>query len=404
MSQTLRAPISGARSTSRPTSILLAVVLIECLSGITQGYLSPILPGLGVQFHISDATINGIFVISNVAFAVLAPVIPRLGDTYGHRRVLRVSIGLTAVGALVMAIAPNLTTVIIGVVLLTCVVGFVPLMLGIMRITTPDHTESGAGLMVGALMLTVGLGGLFAGYVGEHTPTLGFWVAVPFVALAIGASFLLPDADQPTREKIAMVPFLSCAIGLIGFVTALSMGPVWGWSSARTLLCGVLGLAFLVVWIALDVRGHDQFVDLRIFRSRHLRVNCLATFFFGFASMSYLGTNGIFLASDKRTAGYGFGYDTLHIAWVVALLMAVSFVASLVAGRLLAIFGGRAILVGAAACLAAGFLCLITMHNSIGEYSIGAAFFGIGIGGYQAACGRCRSREFRSRRPPRRPA
>jgi len=374
-------PTVRARNAS---ALIVAIALIECLSGITQGYLSPIIPGLGGQFHISDATVNGIFVISNVAFAVFAPVIPRLGDSFGHGRVLRISIGLTAIGAVVMAVVPNLTTVIIGVVMITCVVGFIPLMMGIMRVAIPGHAKSGTGVMVGVLMLTVGLGGLFAGYVGQHKPTLGFWVAVPFAALAIVGSFLLPATDVPTREPVAVRPLLSCTLGLIGLVTALSMGPQWGWGDVRTLGAGVVGLVLLAAWIFQDACGHHRFVDLGIFRTGHLRVNTLASFFFGFASISFLGTNGIFLASDRSTTGYGFGYDSLQIAWVVAATMAASLVASFVAGRLLGPLGGRRALLVSALLLVLGYVFLLTMRSSLGEYAVGAAFFGLGMGSYQA--------------------
>ena len=385
MTQASVAPVAARPSARSGSSLILAIALIECLSGITQGYLSPIVPGLGGQFHISDATVNGIFVISNVAFAVLAPVIPRLGDSYGHRLVLRISIVLTAVGALLMAVVSNLTTVVIGVVLITCVVGFVPLMLGIMRVAAPERTRSGAGMIIGVLMITIGVGGLLAGYVGERTPSRGFWIAVPFAVLALVCSFFLPDTDAPTRERIAVRPFLACTAGLIGFVTALSMAPVWGWTDARTLGCGIAGVALLAVWIVLDARGANQFVDLRIFRIHHLRVNSLATFFFGFASISFLGTNGIFLASDAKTAGYGFGYDAMQIAWVVAAIMAASVIASFLAGRLLNVIGGRSTLVLAGVLLALGFISLAVMHESLGAYAVGAALFGLGIGAYQAA-------------------
>ena len=61
--------------------MILAMALIESLSGVTQGYLNPILPALGPVFGIDDPTINGIFLISNVSFAVLTPIISRLGDS-----------------------------------------------------------------------------------------------------------------------------------------------------------------------------------------------------------------------------------------------------------------------------------------------------------------------------------
>ena len=109
--------------------LIVAMALVEALSGITQGYLNPILPALGPELHLDDPTINGLFLISNVAFAVLTPIISRLGDSWGCRRILRLSTVTVAAGAVLMAVAPSLLTISVGVVLLTCVVGFIPLMM-----------------------------------------------------------------------------------------------------------------------------------------------------------------------------------------------------------------------------------------------------------------------------------
>ena len=132
------APPAVAVTTRRTIAgVILAMALIESLSGVTQGYLNPILPALGPVFEIDDPTINGIFLISNVSFAVLTPIISRLGDSYGYRLVLRWSTGVVTVGVLQMALWPSLWTVTAGVVMLTCVVGFIPLMMGILRVSAP---------------------------------------------------------------------------------------------------------------------------------------------------------------------------------------------------------------------------------------------------------------------------
>lgn len=85
------------------TGVLLLMVVIESLSGVVQGYLYPIIPALGPVFEIDAPTINGIFLIANISFAVLTPLISRLGDSYGYRRVLRLSTLAVALGALLMA-------------------------------------------------------------------------------------------------------------------------------------------------------------------------------------------------------------------------------------------------------------------------------------------------------------
>lgn len=381
----LPAPLAITRRTI--AGMVVAMALVESLSGVTQGYVNPILPALGPIFLIDDPTINGIFLISNVSFAVLTPIISRLGDSYGYRLVLRWSTAVVAAGVLMMALWPSLWTVTVGVVMLTCVVGFIPLMMGILRVTSPGHTRTGVSVMIGVLMIMVGAGGLLAGIAGVNDPTLGFWVAVPFAVAALAASFVLPDAGTPTREGIALAPMFACSLGLIGFVVALSMGPDWGWLDARTLGSGLLGLTSLAVWAVLDsrnTRSRNRFMDLRMLANPRIRAVSLATFFFGFASISYFGTNGIFLHANPDKTGYGFALSPLMIAVVLAAASVLSLVSSLLTSRALRAFGERATLALAGLLLAGGFVVMIAAHSSLAGYCAGFALFNISLGMYQA--------------------
>ncbi|MFF5793068.1 MFS transporter [Paeniglutamicibacter sp. NPDC012692] len=381
-------PVTAAIARRTILGMIVAMALIESLSGVTQGYLNPILPALGPVFSIDDPTINGIFLISNVSFAVLTPIISRLGDSYGYRLVLRWSTGVVTLGVLLMALWPSLWTVTVGVVMLTCVVGFIPLMMGILRVTSPGHTRTGVSVMIGVLMIMVGAGGLLAGIVGVTDPTLGFWVAVPFAVAALVCSFLLPDAGTPTREGLAVTPLLACSLGLIGFVVALSMGPDWGWWDVRTIGCGLLGLALLAAWAVLDSRNPGvgkRFMDLRMLANPRIRAVSLATFFFGFASISYFGTNGIFLHANPDKAGYGFALSPFMIAIVLAVASVFSLISSLSTAPLLRIFGERATLVFAGLLLAGGFAVMAVAHASFVAYCVGFAMFNLSLGMYQAA-------------------
>lgn len=366
--------------------VIVAMALIESLSGITQGYINPILPALGPELKIDDPTINGLFLISSVAFAVMTPVISRLGDSMGCRLILRITAAIVSAGVLLMALWPTLATVTIGIVLLTCVVGFIPLMMGILRATDAAATRSGVGAMIATLMITVGVGGLLAGIVGAQRPTLGFWVAVPFAVIALVASFVLPKGLEGTREPLAALPLALCTLGLIGFVTALSMGGDWGWGSPLTLGTGIGGLALLALWWRLDMRKNvTQFIDLRMLRIPRVRIITIVTFLFGFASISYFGTNGIFLHADAAATSYGFEMNPLQIAIVLAATSVLAFFSSLALPAYMRLVGERAALFTAAAFLALGFALMAALHGTLAGYITGFSVFYVGIGMYQAA-------------------
>ncbi len=364
------------------------MVIVESTSGVVQGYLNPILPALGSVFDVNAPEVNGLFLLSNVSFAVLTPLISRFGDSYGYRPVLRASSLMVAVGVLLMALIPSLLTVIIGIILIAGVVGFIPLMMGILRNTYPDLVRTGVSYLVGTLMIMIGVGGLIAGILGMVNPVHGFWVGVPFALATLVCSFFVPDAGTATRESIAAIPMSSCLLGLVMTIAGLSLGPDFGWTDWRTLCLLVVGIGLLTYWGYLDSRPSERkqrFIDLRLIRRRSLRSISVATFFFGFASISYFGTNGIFLSSEYSVAGYGFSFSPMLIAVLLAATSLLSFVASVVSAPLMNRRSERSVLTLAGMILAFSFVVMMVGMHSLIVYIVGFCLFNIALGVYQAA-------------------
>ena len=122
------------RARRLPVGALLgSMATVELLSGVTQGYLTPLLPSLGDSLQITASGQTRIYLLSQLAFAIWTPLLAKLGESFGYRRFLRLSIALVAAGSLIMAISPSVLTISVGVVLQGAVVGFMPLLIGILR-------------------------------------------------------------------------------------------------------------------------------------------------------------------------------------------------------------------------------------------------------------------------------
>lgn len=209
--------------------MLATMAFVILLSGIAQGYLTPLLPAVGLSLHISTVGQNNIYLLSQVAFAVMTPLLSRLGDLYGHRRLLRVSIAMVAGGSLLIAVHPSAVTLAVGVVLQGAVVGFFPLLVGILRSRAPERNRSGISLLVGVLLLSIGVGGLVAGALSEHHAEAGLWTAVPVAALAVVAGIVLPPSDAPRGGRFHYGAAVLLTAGLVALVLVLAQGSTWGW-------------------------------------------------------------------------------------------------------------------------------------------------------------------------------
>ncbi|MDH6676562.1 MFS family permease [Rhodococcus sp. LBL1] len=367
------------------TALLGSMALVELLSGVTQGYLTPLLPSLGEGLDITQAGQTRIYLLSQLAFAVWTPLLAKLGDSYGYRRYLRISIALVAVGTLLMAVRPSLLTLSTGVVLQAAVVGFMPLLIGILRHRAPEHRRSGVGILVGVLTAAVGLGGVVSGSLSEHSATLGLWAAVPVAALAVVAGMVLPDGAPHTGERFPVLQFVLLASGLVGVVTALSLGGEWGWTSLRTLGALGVGLVMLAAWIATDSRATTPLVNMRMLTNPPVAIVSGVTFCLAFSTIGFFGANVIFLGSSPARSGIGLSYGPQAIALVALALNVFALGSSLSTATLLRRLGERYTLALSGVVIAAAFVSLLVWHDTPAQYLVAIALLGLGFGGYQAS-------------------
>lgn len=375
------------RGSLGPTAMLSSMALVEVASGATQQYLPPILPALGAQVGITTAQQNWIVVVQMAGCAVLTPVLSRLGDGFGYRRVLRVSIGMVVLGSLLMALRPTLGFLTIGALLQGGVVGFMPLMIGILRHQLGDAaSRRGIGVLVGALLLAVGCAGIASGAVGAHDARSGLWIGVGAGVLGAAAGFLLPDAAAPpaAARSFDLRGFLLLTAGLVGVVLALAQGAAWGWTSAATLGCGLLGIAGLAGWWALELRVARPLVDVRMFRNPRVAVLSVVTFCVAAATIGSIAFNATFLGASPHDVGYGTGLRAGAIGWALLPMTLSSVLTSALSPALLRACGERATVAAAGVATLIGFGGLVAVHDSLAAYLVASLFIGAALGLFES--------------------
>ena len=105
----------------------------------------------------------------------MVPLLARLGDLVGHKKVLLLSTAVTALGSWVLAFAPSFTTFLIGWAIQGAYVVWLPLEVAIIHRRTAGTgrqallTRRSAAVLVGALELAVIVGALTSGALVEST-------------------------------------------------------------------------------------------------------------------------------------------------------------------------------------------------------------------------------------------
>ncbi|NEB80138.1 MFS transporter [Streptomyces sp. SID14478] len=376
--------VSGTGRAGTGRGMLGAMAVVIVFSGVVQGYLTPLLPELGRRLGIDGVGQNNLYLLSQCAFAVLTPLLSRLGDLYGHRRLLRLALTMVAAGSLLMAVWPTAATLTVGVVLQGALVGFFPLLAGILRSRAPERGRGGISLLVGALLIAIGVGGLVAGALSERHAVAGLWAAVPVALLALVAGLVLPDSDGPRGGRFHFGAAALLTAGLVALVLVLAQGGAWGWASVRSLGTALLAAVVLGAWVAVELRARHPLVNVRMLRDRRLAVVSAHTFCAAFGTIGFLGANALFLGADPAVTGYGMDLGPQSIATVSLAMVVAGFAGSTATPRLARRIGDRAVLAAGGVLVALGFLGMTLFHGTLPQYVASALVVGLATGLFES--------------------
>ncbi|MFD7919258.1 MFS transporter [Streptomyces sp. NPDC059740] len=284
--------ISTAESptTPPPDSPGRGVVPVLAFAGITvavmQTLLVPVIKDLPALLTTSPANATWVMTATLLAGAVATPIMGRLGDLHGKRRMLLVSLAVMVAGSLLCGLTDDLLTMIVGRALQGFAMGAIPLGIGLMRDVLPvERLGSAMALMSSSIGVGGGLALPVAALVAQHAD----WHALFFCAAGLGvlavalALALVPESPVRAAGRFDVVGALGLSAGLVCLLLPVTKGSDWGWGSPRTL--GMLGaaVALLVLWGLLELRLRDPLVDLRTTARREVLLTNLTSVMVGVA-------------------------------------------------------------------------------------------------------------------------
>lgn len=95
------------KSQKRVLAVVGFLVFVEFSSGFLQGYYVPLLNNIRDHLGVTDASIAWFITVQTLAAGVCVPILAKLGDIFGHRRMLRIGIVSVLVGTVLVAFAPS---------------------------------------------------------------------------------------------------------------------------------------------------------------------------------------------------------------------------------------------------------------------------------------------------------
>ncbi|MGW6456961.1 MFS transporter [Streptomyces sp. NPDC055078] len=362
---------------SKPVAVLLPLLFIEFFSGVLQIYFIPLYPSLSRKFGVDAGTLAWALTVFTISGALGTPLFAKLGDLYGHRRILRIVLGLVALGSLIIAVAPNFGTLLAGRFLQGLFPALLPLMFGLIRSRFDADVTRRAVVYLTSCLLFGGLVGAIATSQLVKMANGPDWVLwIPVVGTVIGSGLLWLGHEDTVRDPEARVDWAGAALlgtGLACLLLGLNQGPSWGWSSVRIVAALGLGVLVLAAWVIVELRVDQPLADLRfLFRPRLVPVYVVGAGVY-FAVEGGQMANSMFM-------GLELGLSASEIGLMLIPKIGLAVLTAALSAPLSRWIGFSWIMVIGSACVAVNATGLIFFRDSVAEYLVFAMLGTAGLG------------------------
>jgi EmrB/QacA subfamily drug resistance transporter len=382
----------------RHYGVTLALLTVAGISfAVMQTLVVPALPFFQREFDTTASWVTWIATGFLLSSSVLTPILGKLGDSYGKKRMLVISLAIFGFASLAAAAAWNLETLIACRVLQGAGAAVFPLSFGIIRDEFPPEK---IGLGVGTVSSVFGVGGgvglVLSGVIIEHLSWHWLFLigAVPVLASTVLLAVYVPESPIKHRTRPDYLGGLTLSLALGTLLIAISEGSNWGWTSGGVLGLGAASVAFFALWAWIENRVPEPLVDLRTFARREMAATNVTTLVMGFSMFStfILLPNFVQMplglpAELAESINYGFNASPIE----VGLFFLPSSVAMMLAGPFAGALGTKRgnvlpLRIGIG-FLALSLTLLATVHHEPWTIYAWMVFMGLGLAFSFAALG-----------------
>ncbi|MEO3754257.1 MFS transporter [Streptomyces sp. B6B3] len=372
-------PAAPSRGTAAPFAALLLAVLAFSLM---QTMVVPALPDLQRAFDTSTTTVSWVLSAFLLTASVATPLLGRVGDMFGKRRVLIATLVTFAAGTLLAAVSNSIGMLIAARAVQGIGAAAFPLAFGIVRDSFPrERVPVAIGLISSTFGIGFGIGMVIAGPITDAASWRWiFWVALAVIVAGVLAIVAFIE-ESPIRSpgRVDWIGVVLLTGGVVALLLGISQGKPWGWGSPGVVGLFVVAAVVLAVFVVAERRIREPLIDIGLLARPAVATPHVASFILGFA---LFGAFTLVPLLAQTPSSFGYGYDaSVTESGLFMLPMAVTMlVASPLAGRIGMAVGFRTPLVLACLVGVAGFAVFAVAHEHAWAIYTGSAVLGVGVG------------------------
>jgi EmrB/QacA subfamily drug resistance transporter len=265
------------------------------------------------------------YALATAAFVALGG---RLGDIFGHRRIVVIGVILFASASLMCGLVPDTGIAEPWLIVFRAIQGaagglLIPSATVLVLDAFPPE-ERGKGLATFFIVagLFTAIGPIAGAYLTQFwTWRAIFWINVPVAMLALAEIYFakLRDVKNPARIDLRGAALI--VVGMSLSVLGIQQSTVWGWGDVRTLGSIVVGVLLLIGFVLAERNTEDPLIDVRAMAAnRPFAVDNILTFLiFGpWLAVFFFGSVYFQVAVNQNPTEAGFSILTMFYSFFVA--------------------------------------------------------------------------------------
>lgn len=405
-------------STGRVVAVAAIIILFAEAMVLQYAMVLPAVQKIGATWPEVGSNLSWMVIIVGVVAGATLPIVSKLADLHGKRRVLLLCSTTFLAGSLLCAITESWALFLVGRGLQSTAGAMIAIGVGLVRDLLPRRHIP---IAIGALAAGFGLSGVVSPFVGgaltdHYSWRALFWFLVVYgIVITILMVLFVPESNVRVRQKLDWQGAILVGAGVALALIYLSNGQAWGWGRPTAWGYLATGLALLVAFAVWEAKSPCPMMDPRLLRSAKVSL-VLGAYFFGNMVIGGIGYAIPYMAQtdaadikDKilqgaasaagqpvevmRQAitfegdlGYAFGFGLFAFAMHITIGMSAT---SMTAGPLAGAWGRsrglRSPLIAGMSIMTASCATIALWHGSWTTVLILYAVYGIGFGAFYSA-------------------
>lgn len=410
-------------SRMRIFSVLAIIVLFTEVAPLQYTMVAAALQKIAPTFPHEGANINWAIIIFGLIGAAASPLIGKMSDVWGKKRMFLACGLIFLAGCALDAMTSSWWVFLVGRGLQAVAIATAVIAYGLVRDLMPrKYVPLGLGITATGLGFSALAAPIIGGYLVDNFSWRAiFWFLFAYTVVMIPLMVaVVPESPLRVDERIDVVGAALLSAGAALTLIYLDKGQDWGWSKPTTLLWLVGGLALLLLFFVVETRVSTPIMDMKLLFHPRVAMVLLAALFASFVigvenyAMGYMSEtpgadvvkSGVLqgtLAKVGQLTGqqlppsavqvkldpgytYGNGFGLLSYATHIAILgAALAMVFGAVAGAMARRIGARIPLLIALVIFVGSAVSFAVTPHTWQMFLLLNAIFGIGFGFYYAA-------------------